>query len=152
MRHGVVPNTGSPGPGRSPPPQRPGLFLARRHQQLPLMAQSLLPTVSVMPDDGRTLTTRQVEILRLVADDLANEEIATCLGVTTQAVKNQLREMYRRLGVRGRAGAVARAYHLGLLGPPRSAGRRGRSQLIHPNAHDDSTAGGSRHEDADRGR
>ncbi len=68
------------------------------------------------PDEADALLTAwQREILRLVADDLTNEEIATRLGVATQAVKNQLREMYRRLGVRGRAGAVGRGYRLGIL-------------------------------------
>ncbi len=68
-----------------------------------------------MPEDCRTLSPRHVQILELVADDLTNEEIAARLGVTTQTVKNHLREACIRLGVRGRAGAVGRAYRLGIL-------------------------------------
>ena len=67
-----------------------------------------------MKDRG-PLTRRQVEILRCVADDLTNEEIAAQLGVSVQTVKNYLHEACGRLGVRGRAGAVARACRLGIL-------------------------------------
>ena len=74
------------------------------------------------------LTPRQREILRLVADDLTNEEIAAHLGLSVQTVKNALREACRRLGVRGRAGAVARAYRLGILTLPDTPARLRRSQ------------------------
>ncbi len=61
------------------------------------------------------LTPRQREILRLVADDLTNEQIAARLGISVATVKMRVHRVRRRLGVRGRAGAVGRAYRLGIL-------------------------------------
>ncbi len=52
--------------------------------------------------DRFDLTTRQVEIARLVAQRFSNREIAECLGIAEQTVKDHLRGIFARLGVRSR--------------------------------------------------
>jgi DNA-binding NarL/FixJ family response regulator len=68
------------------------------------------------------LTRREVEILRLAADGLANQEIARHLWVTEQTVKFHLSNVYRKLGISNRTEASRWAHMHGLLaGPPSGA-------------------------------
>jgi DNA-binding NarL/FixJ family response regulator len=55
------------------------------------------------------LTGREVQILGLLADGLANKEMARRLLVSEATVKSHLSHIYTKLGVDSRAGAVARA-------------------------------------------
>lgn len=64
---------------------------------------------------GPHLSPRQQEVLELMARGLTNGEIGTELGVTERTVKAYAQELYDKLGVRNRAGAVAEAAKLGLL-------------------------------------
>lgn len=64
---------------------------------------------------GPELSPRQGEVLALIADGLTNAEIGTALGITERTVKAYAQEVYTRLGVRNRAGAVAEAINAGLL-------------------------------------
>ncbi|MBF6613402.1 MAG: response regulator transcription factor [Chloroflexi bacterium] len=57
----------------------------------------------------RLLNDREKEILQLAADDLTDQAIADRLGISVRTVNNHLRYIYSKLGVRGRAGAVAAA-------------------------------------------
>ena len=61
------------------------------------------------------LTQREREILRLVADGLANKEIAARLRITERTVKFHVGEILGRLGAPNRARAVALAQERGLL-------------------------------------
>ena len=54
------------------------------------------------------LSTRQHEILALVADGQSNAEIAARLFVSESTVKWHVRQILRALGVSNRAQAVAR--------------------------------------------
>jgi LuxR family maltose regulon positive regulatory protein len=70
-----------------------------------------------VPDaqDGVGLSEREVVVLRELADDTELAEVAARLHVSHNTVKTQVRSTYRKLGVRRRADAVARARELGLL-------------------------------------
>lgn len=59
-------------------------------------------------DLTKTLTSRQIEILALVAEGLNNAEIASRLYLTESTVKWHVRKVLRALGVANRAQAVAR--------------------------------------------
>lgn len=61
------------------------------------------------------LTAREVEILRLVAAGMQNQEIADHLVISLATVKRHIANMYGKLGVENRTGAVARATELRLL-------------------------------------
>ena len=66
--------------------------------------------------DESTLTTRELEVLRLVAGGSTNGEIARKLWVTEQTVKFHLSNVYRKLDVGNRTEASHFAHANGLLG------------------------------------
>jgi len=61
------------------------------------------------------LSARELEVLRLVAAGAENREIAERLFVSSETVKTHLATIYRKLGVAGRAHAVAAALRQGQL-------------------------------------
>ena len=66
------------------------------------------------PENG-SLTEREVEVLALLNRYLTNKEIAEALVVSPSTVKTHTLNIYRKLEVRGRQQAVARAQELGIL-------------------------------------
>ena len=52
------------------------------------------------------LTTREVEILRLVTSGLTNRQLAERLGVSTRTVDAHLRSIYAKLGIKSRSAAT----------------------------------------------
>jgi DNA-binding NarL/FixJ family response regulator len=62
------------------------------------------------------LTTREVEILRLLTEHLTNPEIADRLGLTTKTVRNHVSNIFSKLQVASRAEAISTARQAG-LGP-----------------------------------
>jgi DNA-binding NarL/FixJ family response regulator len=67
------------------------------------------------PTGGPTLSPREREAIRLVADGKTNREIAVELGIGEQTVKTMLTRAFVKLGVRRRAEAISEATRLGLL-------------------------------------
>jgi LuxR family transcriptional regulator, regulator of acetate metabolism len=63
----------------------------------------------------RRLTTRQVDVLALVALGLTNEGIAASLGLSSLTVKSYLRSAMARLDARTRYEAVVEARRLGII-------------------------------------
>ena len=66
-------------------------------------------------DKRSPLTSRQQEILPLLAEGMPNKQIAGTLGVTEGTIKQHLKDLFRRLGARNRTQAVKEARRLGLL-------------------------------------
>jgi LuxR family maltose regulon positive regulatory protein len=61
------------------------------------------------------LTERELEVLRLLADGLSNQEIAKKLVLTLGTIKTHAHNIYGKLGARSRAQAIKRATALKLL-------------------------------------
>ncbi len=61
------------------------------------------------------LSERELEVLRLIAQGLSNQEIGARLFLALDTVKGHNRRIYDKLGVQRRTEAVARARELGLL-------------------------------------
>jgi DNA-binding CsgD family transcriptional regulator len=61
------------------------------------------------------LTPREVEVARLLALGLSNEQIASVMFVSVNTIKTHLKRIYDKLGVESRTEAVARCVDLGLL-------------------------------------
>src|ERR1051326_6228645 len=68
-------------------------------------------------DDASTepLTMREGEVLRLLADGLANKEIALKLGISEHTIKFHIRSIMAKLGVASRTEAVTRGLRNGLI-------------------------------------
>ncbi|QES39709.1 DNA-binding response regulator [Streptomyces venezuelae] len=62
-----------------------------------------------------TLTSRETEVLALVADGLSNQAIGARLHLTEGTVKSHLARIYAKLDVDSRTSAVATGTHLGLI-------------------------------------
>lgn len=62
-----------------------------------------------------SLTGRQSEVLRLIADGKSNKEIAIVLGISPFTVRIHVSALFRTLGVATRAAAVSQAVSDGLL-------------------------------------
>lgn len=66
-----------------------------------------------------SLTQRELQILRLIARGLSNEEIGTQLFISTATVKTHVTRTLGKLNLRDRTQAVVLAYESGLLVPGR---------------------------------
>lgn len=62
-----------------------------------------------------SLSDRERQVLTLLAGGLSTQRISGEMGVSESTVKTYLSRVYDKLGVRGRADAVAAASHAGLL-------------------------------------
>ena len=72
-------------------------------------------TGGLKPPDG--LTTREAEVLALLASGLSNTEIAQRLYLSHATVKTHINRIFAKTGVRDRAQAVRYAYQHGLTTP-----------------------------------
>jgi DNA-binding NarL/FixJ family response regulator len=68
------------------------------------------------PAEVEGLTRREVDVVRLVADGLSNQQIARRLVVSEATVKTHLNHVLSKLNVDGRPGLVAWAWRHGLAG------------------------------------
>ena len=62
-----------------------------------------------------TLTTREIEVVRLMAGGYSNREIAYALGTADGTIKNHVSSILAKFGVRDRTRAVLKALEAGLL-------------------------------------
>ncbi len=65
--------------------------------------------------DGPSLTSREAEVLQLVADGRTNDEIAEVLNLSVKAIQAHLTRLYEKLGARNRTEAVVYAARRGLV-------------------------------------
>ena len=63
---------------------------------------------------GQAPTTREIEVLRLIGDGLANREIGQAL-FSEETVKSHVRHLLAKLQARSRAHAVAVGFRRGLI-------------------------------------
>lgn len=61
------------------------------------------------------LTVREIEILKLVANGMANKQIAFRLKISEKTVRNHVSNMYEKLGIYDRSQAVLYAVRKGLV-------------------------------------
>ncbi len=66
-------------------------------------------------DDGSPLTSRETEVLRLVATGMSNREIASTLVLSEHTVHRHIANILRKLAQSSRAGAATHATRVGLI-------------------------------------
>jgi len=81
----------------------------------PSVAAMLVQRVQVPPPPAVSLSKRETEVLRLVAQGLSNPAIGERLFVSASTVKTHLLRAFEKLRVNDRTRAVTRAMELGLL-------------------------------------
>jgi DNA-binding NarL/FixJ family response regulator len=62
----------------------------------------------------RSLTDRELEILRLIGDGLGNDDIAASLHISAHTVASHIQNLYRKMDVHSRAAAIAATNKIGL--------------------------------------
>jgi DNA-binding NarL/FixJ family response regulator len=76
------------------------------------------------PDSPETLTERETEVLRLLAQGQANKEIARNLHIGEKTVKTHVSNILAKLGVQSRTQAALHAVHIGLVSADQVGERR----------------------------
>jgi DNA-binding NarL/FixJ family response regulator len=69
------------------------------------------------PESPESLTERETDVLRLLAQGQANKEIARSLQIGEKTVKTHVSNILAKLGVQSRTQAALYAVHIGLVSP-----------------------------------
>jgi LuxR family maltose regulon positive regulatory protein len=83
-----------------------------RYQSEPQQASTPIAASAL----AEPLSTREGDILRMIAEGLSNKEIARALAIAPETVKSHVKHIFTKLNVEKRAQAVSRAQILGLTG------------------------------------
>lgn len=75
----------------------------------------LLDSMAPARDHPPSLSQRELQVLRLVAEGLENKQIARRLGISEATVKTHLKEVFNRMGVTNRAHAAVAGMRAGLI-------------------------------------
>ena len=97
-------------------------------RMLDLFAPHFPTATAATPEDGldprlRSLTPRELDVLRCIADGSSNAEIADHLVLSLTTVKTHVGNVLAKLGLRDRVQAVIAAYEFGLVGTGRQRNR-----------------------------
>jgi DNA-binding CsgD family transcriptional regulator len=84
-----------------------------RHLLMPGTASELVSA----PAEPPLLTRREREVLMLAAEGYSNRRIAEIMWVAEQSIRFHLSNVFRKLGVTNRTGAIRSAEHYGLIEP-----------------------------------
>lgn len=73
------------------------------------------PPVRYPLDDAASLSPRECEVLRLIAEGMTNQEIAAELFLGVNTVKTYIRTAYKKIDVESRSQAVVWAFRSGFV-------------------------------------
>ncbi len=82
----------------------------------PDLMASMMPVLAIDESPlAEELTPREIEVLQLLAEGLANKAIAQRLGISDHTVKFHVNAIMGKLGAQSRTAAVVRATRMGLV-------------------------------------
>jgi DNA-binding NarL/FixJ family response regulator len=84
----------------------------------PAMLSRLLDRLGDRSRPGSDLTSREAEVLRLLAQGLSNPAIASTLGIRMATVRNHVQSVIEKLHAHSKLEAVAAAIRLGVIRTP----------------------------------
>ncbi len=90
-------------------------YKKRLFDEVDMIAQQYPLYLSKVVSDASDITGNALEILKLQADGMAYDEIATTLFISKNTVKYHCKENYRKLGVSNRLAAITEAKKRGIL-------------------------------------
>jgi DNA-binding NarL/FixJ family response regulator len=91
-----------------------------RRARMVVTSQPDAPVVTPGQAEGPFgLTSRELEVLRLLADGMSNKEIAAELFISPKTASVHVSNIYGKLGVESRVAAATTAHALGLSRSPR---------------------------------
>ena len=91
-------------------------FTYHGHQFLGAIELETMKNIQVSPPSlVEPLTTRELEVLQLLASGLTNRQIAVQLSLSVNTIKMYTSQVYSKLNVNRRTEAVARARELDIL-------------------------------------
>ena len=76
---------------------------------------NVVPLTTPARELGQKPTGREIQVLQLISDGLANREIGQHLFLSEETVKSHVRHLLAKLQARSRAHAVAIGFRRGLL-------------------------------------
>jgi len=94
------------------------------HDGLVLLSAPAAESLAAVYDDralevetglSEEITSRETDVLRMVAEGLVNKDIATCLGISEHTVKFHISSILDKLGASTRTEAVALGIRRGLI-------------------------------------
>ncbi|WP_433088315.1 response regulator [Dactylosporangium sp. CA-052675] len=83
------------------------------------LVRQFAPPARPHPFAGSRLSARELQVVRLVARGLSNQQIADELRLSLETVRTYLRRMFAKLGVNDRTHLAVLAHEAGLLHEPR---------------------------------
>jgi LuxR family transcriptional regulator, maltose regulon positive regulatory protein len=104
-----------------------GRLVRATEQHLATTGPRTRPSTAAVPGLVEALTTRELEVLRLLAAGKENQQIAKELVVAVSTVKKHVTHILEKLGAANRTEATARAREFGLLPGPAQQPTTGRS-------------------------
>jgi DNA-binding NarL/FixJ family response regulator len=75
------------------------------------------PAVPAVPAALDVLTSRETEVLMLIAQGMSNTQISDTLCIAGETTRTHIKRILSKLGLRDRAQAVVIAYETGLVTP-----------------------------------
>lgn len=79
------------------------------------LAASMLEAADKADSSNELLSTRQIEILQMIANGLSTKQVARELDITQKTVHNHLNTVYRKLDTQSLTHAVLSAVRLGII-------------------------------------
>lgn len=103
------------------PPFSPGLAL-KILNEFARQPEENETSISSWPTDEANLTSRQTQILTLVAQGLTYHAVGQAIGISERTVKYHMAEILEQLHLQNRAQVIAFATQMGLTRPGKNAG------------------------------